>query len=94
MKIGIDTTQNSTPTGSFVAHPLAIKLSVSSAVIHPIDLSLNISGFLGGLYRLLVDLGLHFLATVGLTLEANPKGAQDESRSHSQSGPVLGKQRG
>ncbi|MFY2995851.1 hypothetical protein ACOTH8_21250 [Achromobacter xylosoxidans] len=71
----MDTMQNSAPAGSFVAHPVAIKLSVSSAVIHAIDFGLNISGFLGGLYRLLVDLGLDFLPTVGLALEADSEGA-------------------
>lgn len=63
--------QKSFPTGSRIAHPLAAKLSSSTAIRHPIDLGLNIAAFLGGFYRLLIDLVADFLAPVRLPLEAN-----------------------
>ena len=78
MKIGTDTMQNSAPIGSFVAHPAAPKLSSSSAVIHPIDLGLNILDFLGCFYRLLVDLVADFLSTVRLPLKAHAEVRQDD----------------
>jgi hypothetical protein len=90
MKIGMDTMQKSFPTGSRVAHPLAAKLSSSATVRHPIDLGLNIAAFLGGFYRLLVDLVSDFLAPVRFAFQTHAEVRQDEGYSARDIGPELG----